>query len=60
MEIGVFELFWAYLLHVVLIEQGGNLLSLVRTIAVIQAKLEQKVRLEAEKLLIIRCGHGGG
>ena len=58
-EVGVLELFWAYSLHVVLIEQGGDLFNLVRTIAVIQTKLEQKVRFKAEKLVLIRHGHGG-
>ena len=60
-EVDILELFRAYFwqIFVVLIEQSGHVLDFLSTIAVIQTKLEQNVRLEAEKLIVMGCGHGG-
>ncbi len=60
-EVCVLDLFRAYFSQpfVVPIEQGGNILSVVRPIAVIQTKLEQKVFFKTEKLVIRGCCHGG-
>ena len=61
MEVGVLELFCGYLSQafVVLIEHSGRFLHALGTKAVVQTKLEQNVRVEAEKFILMGCGHGG-
>ena len=61
MEVDVLELFCGYLSQafVVLVEQSCRVLHVLRTKAVVQTKLEQNVRIEAEKFILMGCGHGG-